>query len=118
MKHYVVYDGNGRIIQSGTCTDEDLHLQARAGLFVMEGEGDSQDHYIENGVLLERPDSLAELSGDLLSGIRIGAEIRINNKSYVADSDCIKLSFLYPYTYKVSVIDFPFKERNFEVIKE
>jgi hypothetical protein len=38
MKHYVVYDGNGRIIQFGTCMDEDLHLQARAGLFVIEGE--------------------------------------------------------------------------------
>lgn len=118
MKHYVVYDGNGRIIQFGTCMDEDLHLQARAGLFVIEGEGNSKDHYIENGALRERPDSVVDLSGELLSGVRIGAEIRINDKRYIADSDCIKLSFLYPYTYKVSVIDFPFKERNFEVIKE
>lgn len=54
MKNYVVYTETGRIVSVGVCSDGELGLQAQ-GNFVMEGEANHLNDYVDAGVILPLP---------------------------------------------------------------
>ena len=55
MTSYIVYSPSGNILRTGVCAETDVALQARAGEQVIVGQGNDLTHYIDNGVILERP---------------------------------------------------------------
>ena len=55
MKHYTIYDASGKIIRSGLCSEDVLHLQANSGELMLEIESNPLTQYINNGVLINFP---------------------------------------------------------------
>ena len=55
MTSYIVYSPSGNILRTGFCAETDVTLQARAGEQVIVGQANDLTHYIDNGVILERP---------------------------------------------------------------
>lgn len=62
MKQFIVYDDNGKITRTGTCSDSDLLIQ---GDNVIEGVADDSIHMIVDGQVVDKPvdteDILVEL---------------------------------------------------------
>jgi hypothetical protein len=52
MKHFIVYEANGKIIRTGTCQYETFALQ---GDYVIEGEANDATQYIKNGQVVDMP---------------------------------------------------------------
>ena len=48
MKHFIVYDGHGKILRTGTCQNKTFYLQARIGEFVIAGKADATTQKIAN----------------------------------------------------------------------
>lgn len=55
MKHYIVYNAEGRVLRYGYCQDDGINNEAVDGEFVMEGIG-SEFHYVENGQIVPMPE--------------------------------------------------------------
>lgn len=56
MKSFTVYKANGEIIQSGICSDNDFNLQGNdIGAFVIECLSNPLTDYVENGVIVKKP---------------------------------------------------------------
>jgi hypothetical protein len=55
MKKYIVYDDNGFILRSGSCTDETFDLQAQEGENVIEGEANDKYQMIKNRKVVDKP---------------------------------------------------------------
>lgn len=52
MKQFIVYDDNGKITRTGTCSDNDLLIQ---GDNVIEGVADDSLHMIVDGQVVDKP---------------------------------------------------------------
>jgi hypothetical protein len=62
MKKFIVYDVSGKILRTGVCPDDMLHIQARDGESVVEGEADDIRHKVTAGRVVDRP--MAEIEND------------------------------------------------------
>ncbi|PRC93102.1 DUF4376 domain-containing protein [Solimicrobium silvestre] len=52
MINYVMHDSKtGEIIQWGTCSDGQMHEYKRDGVDVVEGDGNPDTHFVENGLI-------------------------------------------------------------------
>ena len=65
MIDFIVHDKEGRILRSGICQKEAVHLQAARGEEVITGKASDGKHYILDGKVTERP--LFDISVDDLS---------------------------------------------------
>ena len=50
---YIIYDTTGKILRSGTCTPEDIDIQAGPGETAMQIDNqiDINNHIVDNGVI-------------------------------------------------------------------
>lgn len=55
MKNFIIYDGQGRILRTGHCSDDDLLRQVNASEFLIEGEADFSSQYIVDGAVVDLP---------------------------------------------------------------
>lgn len=55
MIDFIVHDNEGRILRSGICQKEAVHLQAAIGEEVITGKASDVNHYILDGKVTERP---------------------------------------------------------------
>lgn len=55
MTSYIVYAPSGNILRTGVCAETDVALQSRADEKVIVGQANDLTHYIDNGVIIERP---------------------------------------------------------------
>ena len=55
MIDFIVHDNEGRILRSGICQKEAIHLQADIGEEVIAGKASDDKHYILDGKVTERP---------------------------------------------------------------
>lgn len=53
MKNYIVYNKEGKILKTGTCTDDSLHLKAQEGEFIIEGEADDRYQRVVDGKVVD-----------------------------------------------------------------
>lgn len=55
MKNFIVFDEFGKILRSGTCSNEDFDNQASNGLSIIEALGNPTTQYIEDGSVVDMP---------------------------------------------------------------
>jgi len=55
MKNFIVYSVTGEIIRTGSCSDDDLELQAGVNQLVIEGEANDSKQMIANGFVVNKP---------------------------------------------------------------
>lgn len=55
MKHFVIYQTDGRVLRYGTCMDETFNMQAQGGESIIEAEF-TGNQYVENGALVNMPE--------------------------------------------------------------
>lgn len=125
MKNYLIYDGSGKIIQTGIVPDEMLELQAAPdkGRYVMEGSADASSEYVVSGAVVARPSSpvvssAASVTADgvdevVLWCVPAGAHIAVQGPlamSGTADGSNVRLTFATPGNYLVGVRLFPFQD--------
>lgn len=54
MKHFIVYNRQGKILRTGTCQKSTLLLQAQEGEFVMEGLANDVTQKIVNNKIINK----------------------------------------------------------------
>lgn len=55
MKQFIIYDAQGKILCTGTCPDDHMEQQAKAGESVIEGKADDALEYIDEGRVATKP---------------------------------------------------------------
>ena len=82
---FIVYNSEGMIIRTGSCSDSDISIQAGENEFVIEGIADDSCQMIVDGKVIDKPDS------EPLTNIELNKELLINiryrRKSSLSNSD-------------------------------
>lgn len=123
MIPFTVYDNTGRILRSGICQPDCLDLQAGAGEAVLNLASRDDQHYVQDGAILDRPVMNVQASSTSvpangvdevqLTGAPAGAAVTIRGPvvgSGVTDTGDVTLTFTLPGTYEVSFSLFPYQE--------
>lgn len=92
MIDFIVHDNEGRILRSGLCQKETIHLQAGDGESVMAGKADDTKQYIDCGRAVARPVFDPIIRGLNLSGLPTGVEVYVDNvMAGQCDSGCVEI---------------------------
>ena len=125
--HFIVYDGQGRILRIGDCPDFMVSVQAHEGESVVLGVADGATQYIDvvSGEVIERPvaaysiDKTTALAGEedevTIFGLPAGSTIWIEHMMYVVDDGELSISFPLPGLYQIYCDCFPQLSQIFEV---
>ena len=88
MKKFVVYDGSGRVLRSGTCATEDFALQAAGGEFILEGVADDATQMIVDRVVVNKPEpSDAEKTTAALEEVRLRRDTSLASTDWTQTTD-------------------------------
>ena len=60
MKQFIVYDSTGKILRTGSCSDNDYGLQCNDGESIIEGVADDSTQMVIDGRVVEIPATLAD----------------------------------------------------------
>jgi hypothetical protein len=82
MKQFIVHDAAGSILRTGSCSDDDLVLQAGNGEVVVEGVADDATQRFSGGVLVTKPEPT-----DVEKSASSMIELKVLRQSLLADSD-------------------------------
>lgn len=130
MKNYLIYDGSGRIIQTGVVPDSMLELQGDPdnGRYVKEGVADGDTQYVLADQLVGRPVSPALASATsvrangvdevMLWQVPAGARISVQGPqamSGTADGSNVILTFATPGSYVVRIEQFPYQDKEVSI---
>ena len=112
MKSYIVYDSDGNIVRTGSCSQHDLHLQAIDGQFVIEGDADDASKMIVDGKVVDRPEPIytdAELNSQVLKSIRATRRNKLDQSDWTqfADSPLSDTKKAEWATYRQALRDLP-----------
>lgn len=125
MKNYIIFETNGRIVQTGMVPEAMFELQGDPdkGRFVMEGSADVCTDYVLSGGIVSRPAcpvhlSTASVKADgvdeaVLWQVPAGASVVVEgplSTAGTADGSNIRLTFSRVGAYLVRVELFPFKK--------
>lgn len=117
MIDYLIYDPEGRIIQTGTIPDDMLHLQSSEGKTAIPGGADLDKDYVVEGRVTTRPSQRTELVASKLTGLPQPCTIYINGSVYPCRDEQADLEFTYPGSYTVRIEAFPYLNTEFRVTK-
>lgn len=107
---------NGKIIGQLTATDSSLQITKESPFHAwVDGLWFAETHYIPNGEVTLRPENPAILAGLELSDLHVPCEIKINNQSYLCTESTATLAFTHPSAYKVTVIAWPYLDKEFSI---
>jgi len=130
MIQYVIFDGDGRILQTGSCPEEMLDLQAGPGREVMEGGAGvtSYSHYVANGEIVERPGMgisvskitlVADGSDEVaITGVPAGAQLSIDGPvvaDAIADGEPISITSVHAGIYVIQATKFPYRDERINI---
>ena len=122
MINFVIHDKAGRLTQYGSVIESILDLQAKAekGEFLTVGDGDIDNHWVQDGKIVARPNlghtlSARTVTADgadpvILAGVPAGATIEILgpiSASGESTGEDITLTFALPGHYTILVKHFP-----------
>jgi len=60
MKQFIVYDSTGKILRTGSCSDNDYDLQCNDGESIIEGVADDSTQMVVDGRVVEIPATSAD----------------------------------------------------------
>lgn len=78
MIDFIVHDNEGRILRSGLCQKEAVHLQATRGEVVIVGKASDEKHYILSGKVTERPLFDSAVVGLTITNIPESTEVYVD----------------------------------------
>ena len=109
MKNYIVYNADGDILRSGRCNDADFDLQAGDGEFVIEGIADDDNQVINDGQVVERIYTDAELRKQVIEYIRQqrNAMLSASDWTQVVDAPLTRTKKDKFKTYRQALRDLP-----------
>jgi hypothetical protein len=125
VKDYIIYNNEGRILQTGRIPESMFELQQdeAQGRFVLEGSADVCTQYVVDGGLVFRPANPASFSAMVaaadgtdeivLTSVPAGARIAVTgpvSQTGIADGTDICLTFARPGAYLVRVESFPYRD--------
>lgn len=114
--NFIVYDPlNGRIKHSVQCPSDTMLCGPDEAFFLVTPEEDIESQYVVNNTLVKRPTLAAYIKLGRLYGVPKGAQIRIEEDVYEADGSTIELGFVYPGTYVITVMCWPYIEWQEEI---
>jgi hypothetical protein len=120
--HISFYDSTGKITGMASAQPAVMGMLKEhsvdipnAQLFV-EGEWFGKDVYIVGGVVTDRPQCTATLSGNTLSGLPVPCEIKVNGSAYACGESSATLEFNQPGTYAIKVIAWPYLDGEFSIV--
>ena len=88
MKKFVVYDGSGQILRSGTCATEDFALQAVGGEFILEGVADDATQMVVDGAIVSKPEPTeAEKTEAVLDFLRHRRDMSLASSDWTQTAD-------------------------------
>lgn len=116
MNYISFYDSTGKITGMAGFHPgiEDMIKEYSTDPWV-DGEWLGQDVYVVNGGVQPRPANPATLVGQVLENVPVPATIKINDTSYEANESRVELAFSQPGTYRVTVIAWPYLNKEFQV---
>lgn len=116
MKIISFYDAAGKIISTLTGTDESIELNITESEYdYVEGDWYGKPVYVLNGVVTDKPANPATLNGMTLQNVPVPAKVKIGQEYYDTDEATVELSFPFAGTYNVTVIAFPYLDKEFQV---
>lgn len=80
MIDFIVHDNEGRILRSGLCQKEAVHLQATRGEMAIVGKACDEKHYILDGNVSERPLFDIAVVGLTITNIPKSTEVYVDNE--------------------------------------
>jgi len=89
--------------------------QLSEGCGLIEGTADPATEYILNKKVTARPDMQAVLEGLVVKNLPVPCALFIDGNKYDCTEDHAELEFDAPRTYKVTVIAFPYLDKEFEI---
>ncbi len=125
MIDYVIYNDEGRIVQTGQMLESMIELQsdATAGRHAIIGSGTFDKHWVQEGAIVERPEFSLSVSSNTvradgsdvatIGGVPAGAEVSIVGPltmTGMSDGRDIVLTFAIPGTYDVGIQSFPYQD--------
>ena len=110
------YDpATGRVVNKLTVPGEEVQQYLDLDPYLVEGEADFLTDYVLNKVITHRPANPAVLTGKALTALPIPCTIKINKIAYDCKDDHADLNFVYPGTYTIVIVAFPFLDATFTV---
>lgn len=113
MKNFIIHDAQGAILRTGTCTDNDLHLQAQSGEFIMEGVCEDDANYsVVNGALVHTPivPTVEEAQAKIRSART--SRLKASDWTQMPDAPLTDAKKLEWRTYRQALRDLPSQYQN------
>lgn len=117
MTPYSVYEKvTGRVVKSGICHKEILHLQYSEGEDILLFKVDDSTHYIKEGEVVLRPIMNLIVSNDSLENIPLGSVIYLDGE-YLGECNTglVELVKEDNSVYKIRVECFPYLDEEVDV---
>lgn len=116
MRTVSFYDETGRVITTVTGSDSSIEATiAITNMPYVEGDWFGKPVYVLNGLVTDRPENPAALSGLTLLNVPVPSIIQIGNQAYDATESTVDFEFNLPGTYIVKVIAWPYLDKEFTV---
>ncbi|TDV70202.1 hypothetical protein [Pseudomonas sp. LP_7_YM] len=119
MAKFAAYDAAGRILFVVSCSDDMAELNMRINGFTQFAKAPlqvrSDEYYMPEGILKQRPKMATELNGNTLAGVLAGATVTIEGHDYAADGTDVELEFTSAGEHLVKVILWPYQDQEFKV---
>ena len=116
MEKITFYDADGRI--TGVMSGPPASVQATVDYLkepFVEGEGNLETDYVNNGMLASRPACPAVFDGRTLSGLPVPSLIKINEQDYPCEASTVELEFDQPGKYRVVIKAWPYLDKEFTI---
>lgn len=112
----IEYDEDGRILQTGLASLENIELEISLGKLILQGEADPLTQYIRSdGAIESRPPNPASLAGMVLHDLPAPCVLVLDGTAYDCDDAECELSFSLRGTHHVQVEAWPMQSATFEV---
>lgn len=109
IKHYIIYEDDGRIASTGKCPALyfEAQLEGHVDKKIIEGQADPDEHYIldEKVVLKSNLDTTNTVNGLTVTfhALPVGSLVFVQSQSVTVDQGGLVLGFEVPGVYKVRV---------------
>ena len=116
MRTVSFYDQSGRIISTVSGNAESIEMTIESTDYPwIEGDWFGKPVYVVSGLVTDRPENPATLSGLTLLNVPVPSTIQIRNQYYEATESTVELEFNLPGTYTVKVIAWPYLDKEFTI---
>lgn len=114
MKNYIIYNADGDILRTGCCNDADFDLQAGEDEFIIEGIADDDNQVINDGQVIDRIRTDAELREQVAQYIRQQRAAMLSSTDWtqVVDAPLTQAKKEEFKTYRQALRDMPEQYTN------